>query len=93
MERRGGRMLRWSELAEKECIDLVGGERLGDLLHADLSFDPQTGKIHAILLPTESSWFKKKHRFMELTWSMIRKVGPEMLIVDSLDRKSSKKQF
>ena len=92
MERRGGRMLRWSELAEKECIDLVGGERLGDLLHADMSFDPQTGKIHAILLPTESSWFKKKHRFMELTWSMIRN-SAEMLIVDSLDRKSSKKQF
>ena len=92
MELGRGRSLRWSELAEKECIDLVGGERLGDLLHADMSFDPQTGKIHSIYLPTESSWFKKS-TILELTWSMIRKVGPEMLIVDSLDRKSSKKQF
>ncbi|MGA8943509.1 MAG: YlmC/YmxH family sporulation protein [Thermoactinomyces sp.] len=85
--------MRWSEFAAKECIDLVNGERLGDFLHADMVFDPQTGKIQAILLPTHFSWLKKNRRLLELKWSMIRKVGPEMVIVDSADRKNSRKQF
>ncbi|MBA4602098.1 YlmC/YmxH family sporulation protein [Thermoactinomyces mirandus] len=85
--------MRWSEFAAKECIDLVNGKRLGDFMHADLAFDPQTGKIQFILLPTHSSWLKRNQHSLELKWSMIRKVGPEMVIVDSADRKASKKQF
>lgn len=85
--------MRWSEFAAKECIDLVNGERLGDFMHADMVLDPQTGKIRCILLPTHSSWLKRNQRSLELKWSMIRKVGPEMVIVDSADRKASRKPF
>jgi YlmC/YmxH family sporulation protein len=75
--------MRWSEFAEKECIDLVSGERLGNLLHADLRFQPQTGKIEAILIPVGGTWFKKQARQVELSWRVIKKVGPEMVIVDT----------
>ncbi len=85
--------MRWSEFAAKECIDLVNGERLGDFMHADMVFDPQNGRIRSVLLPTYSSWLKRNQRSLELKWSMIRKVGPEMVIVDSADRKASRKQF
>ncbi|MBA4542295.1 MULTISPECIES: YlmC/YmxH family sporulation protein [Thermoactinomyces] len=79
--------MRWSEFAEKECIDLVNGERLGNFLHADLTFHPQTGKIESILIPVGSSWFKKKSRQIELSWRLVKKVGPEMVIISTAEQK------
>jgi len=37
--------MRWSELAEKELIDLVNGERLGLMGEADLVVDPGSGRV------------------------------------------------
>lgn len=75
--------MRWSEFAAKECIDLVNGEKLGSFSHADLNFHPQTGKIESLLLPTGTSWLKRNNRDIELAWRMIKKVGPQMVIVDT----------
>jgi YlmC/YmxH family sporulation protein len=75
--------MRWSELSDKECIDLVNGEKLGSLSHADLKFQPETGKIESILIPTGTSWFKKQFQELEISWEMIKTVGPEMVIVDT----------
>lgn len=74
--------MRWSEFSAKECIDLVHGEKVGSLSHADLAFDPLTGKIDSLYIPTNATWFRKNGE-KKVTWKMIRKVGPEMIIIDS----------
>jgi YlmC/YmxH family sporulation protein len=79
--------MRWSELIEKECVDMLNGERIDHFSRADLRFHPQTGKIEAILIPASSSWFKKQGVHMEISWSMVKKVGPEMVIIDSAARR------
>jgi YlmC/YmxH family sporulation protein len=83
---RGDRVMRWSELIEKECIDLTGGEKLGHFSHADLKIHPETGKIESILIPLQVSWFRKQTRHLELPWQKVKKVGPEMIIVDTAER-------
>lgn len=78
--------MRWSEWMEKECIDLVHGSKLGNFMHADLTFQMDTGKIERILIPLSHSWFKKPTQYLELSWKMVKKVGPEMVIVDTRER-------
>lgn len=73
--------MRWSELAEKELIDLVNGERLGSMGQVDLVIDPRTGKVKSLILTTGGFLFRKKREEMILDWGMIRKIGPEMVIV------------
>jgi YlmC/YmxH family sporulation protein len=75
--------MRWSEFSDKELIDLLGGERIGVIGQADLEVDPQTGKIRSMIVPTGSGWFGKKQGTVEIQWNKIRKIGPEMVIVES----------
>ena len=75
--------MRWSELAAKECVDLVLGEKLGSLSKADLSFNPRTGQVESIFVPVGSSWFGRNTKVVKINWCMIRKVGPEMVIIES----------
>ncbi|MFD1436424.1 YlmC/YmxH family sporulation protein [Kroppenstedtia eburnea] len=74
--------MRFSEFAEKELIDVAGGERIGSVGQADLVIDPRTGEIRSLLLPVGSSWFGKKQGTREIAWGNIRKIGPEMVIVE-----------
>ena len=60
--------MRWSELAEKELIDLVNGERLGLMGQADLVVDPGTGKVKSLVLSSGSSLFRKKREEITLEW-------------------------
>ncbi|MFD1426246.1 YlmC/YmxH family sporulation protein [Kroppenstedtia sanguinis] len=78
--------MRFSEFAEKELIDVAGGERIGSVGQADLVIDPQTGDIRSLLLPVGNSWFGKKQGAREIAWSQIRKIGPEMVIVEGVGR-------
>ncbi|WP_124727529.1 YlmC/YmxH family sporulation protein [Staphylospora marina] len=78
--------MRWSELVEKECVDVKGGEKLGHFSHADLRIDPETGRIEALLIPLHVSWFRKQSRQLELPWQKVKKVGAEMIIVDTAER-------
>lgn len=73
--------MRWSEFVEKECVNMDNGEKLGTFHRADMVFDPTTGKIRTILLPLSTSIFRRKTAEIELNWSMIQKVGPELVII------------
>ncbi|TCS92559.1 YlmC/YmxH family sporulation protein [Hazenella coriacea] len=75
--------MRWSEFSTKECVDMVNGEKIGSFSQADLTFHPQTGKIETVLVPTQTSWFKKNKHEVELSWKVIKKIGPEMVLVDT----------
>lgn len=73
--------MRWSELAEKELIDLVNGERLGLMGEADLVIDPRSGQVKSLVLSTGGTLFRKKREEITFDWGMIRKIGPEMVLV------------
>lgn len=75
--------MRFSDLAGKELIDVLNGERLGMLGQADLMIDIRTGTLEAIILPVRSSWFKKADMAIEVPWRYIRKIGPEMVLVEA----------
>lgn len=78
--------MRLSDLAGKEMIDVLNGERLGMVAQADLMIDKRTGKIEALMLPVRSSWFKKTDMEIEIPWHHIRKISSEMVIVEAKRR-------
>ncbi|WP_044642706.1 YlmC/YmxH family sporulation protein [Risungbinella massiliensis] len=78
--------MRWSKFIEKECIDIENGQKLGALHHADLEFDPATGQILSLYIPSENSLFRKKGPEVEVSWRSVRKVGPEMVILDATSK-------
>lgn len=75
--------MRFSELAGKEIVDVVNGERLGIVAQADLLIDKRSGKLEALVLPVRSSWFKKPDVEIEIPWAFVRKIGSEMVIVEA----------
>ena len=76
--------MRFSELANKELISLTDGSRLGPVGDADLVFDEVSGRIQTILVPPRSR-FSRSEQYTEVPWASIRRVGPEVVIVDLVD--------
>jgi len=79
--------VRFSEFSGKEIIDLDNGERMGVLGQSDLVINPESGQIESIVL-SGSSYFgfgKKKHDVV-IPWHSIRKIGPDMIIVELKER-------
>ncbi|MCL5116528.1 MAG: YlmC/YmxH family sporulation protein [Firmicutes bacterium] len=75
--------MRMSELASKDIINLTNGGRLGSLGDSDLVIDPETGTIQAIIVPQRGRLNRGQR--IEIPWSAIRRVGPEVMIVDLAD--------
>lgn len=73
--------MRLSELASKEIINLSDGGRLGPLGDTDLVFDPDTGQIESIVVPLRGRLSRRSEETV-IAWRAIRRVGPEVLIVD-----------
>jgi YlmC/YmxH family sporulation protein len=75
--------MRYSELGSKEIIDVDHGERMGMLGSADFLIDEQSGTIESIILPSGGFLgLGKKQEEVVIPWRSIRKVGPEMIIVE-----------
>ncbi|GAA0365819.1 YlmC/YmxH family sporulation protein [Bacillus horti] len=75
--------MRLSELSGKELIDLNNGERLGLVGQADLTIHEHTGSIESMILPSSSFLsIGKKREEIVIPWRAIRKVGPEMIIIE-----------
>ena len=78
--------MRFSEFNGKEIIDLNNGERIGIIGNTDLLIDPNTGEIDAILLPKGGLFsFGKYKEEIAISWRSIRKIGPEMIIVEKTE--------
>ncbi|WP_048602450.1 YlmC/YmxH family sporulation protein [Rubeoparvulum massiliense] len=75
--------MRYSQIAGKEIIDLERGERLGQIGETDLDVNPLTGEIRAIILPANHLFgFRRRREEVVIPWQHIRKIGPEMIIVE-----------
>ncbi len=75
-------MMRFSDFNGKEIIDLMNGERIGIIGHTDLVIHPETGKIEGFILPRGSFGFWNRKEEFYISWHAIRKIGPEMIIVE-----------
>jgi YlmC/YmxH family sporulation protein len=79
--------MRLSQLSGKEIIDLEHGERLGMVGQADLIINENTGSIESMVLPAASFLgMKKKRESLIIPWHAIRKIGPEMMIIELRQR-------
>jgi YlmC/YmxH family sporulation protein len=73
--------LRMAELSGKELINLKDGQRLGRLGECDLEVEEGTGHVAAVLVPTHPR-ARTRGDASRIPWSAIRRVGPEVLIVE-----------
>jgi YlmC/YmxH family sporulation protein len=79
--------MRLSQLSGKEIIDLENGERMGMVGQADLLINEHTGTIESMILPSSSFLgLGKKRDEIVIPWQSIRKVGPEMMIIELRQR-------
>jgi len=88
----GGKNMRLSELDGKEIINLYNGERLGVVNNCDLVFDESTGEIIYLVLPKKRIpfiVFGEKSK-VEVSWSGIKKIGPDIIIIDMEEQSHSK---
>lgn len=76
--------MRFKELSGKEIVDIKKGARLGLLGQTDLEIDIKSGKIHSFVLPNYK-WFgmKKEGNQARIGWDEIKKIGEDMIIIDS----------
>ena len=82
--------MRFSEFSGKEIIDLDNGERMGMLGQSDLVIHPESGQIESIVLSSSSFWgLGRKKQDVIIPWNSIRKIGPEMIIVELRERGST----
>ncbi|MDR1773434.1 MAG: YlmC/YmxH family sporulation protein [Clostridioides sp.] len=72
-----------SEIAGKEIVNLVTGERLGEIGDCDMILDEETGSVLSLLIPQERGFFRRKDgNFIEVPWKNIRKIGNDMIIIE-----------
>lgn len=73
-----------SEIAGKEVINLVTGERLGVVGECDIIIDETTGDILALTIPKEKRFLglRKERDTLEVPWRCIRKIGNDMIIIE-----------
>ena len=79
--------MRLSDLGEKEIINIADGSRYGDLYNAELMFDEKNGKIRVILAPEQRGRisFTGARNYIHLPWDCIKKIGEDIIIVDTTD--------
>lgn len=68
--------MRWSELLGKEVISLSRGVRLGRVRGCDLLVEEGSGKILELFLSLGVLHGRR------LPWSLVRLVGPDIILVD-----------
>jgi YlmC/YmxH family sporulation protein len=73
--------MRWSQLLEKECVQLETGEKLGVFHRADLVIDPMSGKIETVVLPVGHSFFRRQTAELTFRWEAIQTIGPELILI------------
>lgn len=77
-------MVRLTELAGKEIVNIYDGARLGVVGESDLTIDIETGQVHSIIVPRRGNplgfWLDRQS--LVIPWESVRKIGSEVIIVD-----------
>lgn len=82
--REGENVVRLSELAGKNIVNIYDGVRLGIVYEPNLTFAPETGKLEKLLVGSKSSlhgiWGDRRQ--VEIPWETVEKIGQEVVIVN-----------
>lgn len=74
--------MRVCELREKEVINVCDCRRLGHVI--DVEFDPQTGCICQLIIPSPArfcGFFGRDAEYV-IGWKCVRQIGPDIILVD-----------
>jgi YlmC/YmxH family sporulation protein len=78
--------MRLSEFADKRIINLFNGEIMGSAGDSDLLIDPSDGHILEIILqPPTRLMTRGEKQSLSIPWSAVKKIGPEIIVVDIED--------
>ena len=75
-------MEKFSDLQEKEVINICDGSRLGYV--SDLELELPAGRIVSLLIPTESErWnFFCRQKMLYVPWRCIKRIGQDIFLVE-----------
>ena len=76
-------MFKTSELKQKEVININDGRRLGMVY--DMEINMETGELESIVIPGSGKLlgFFSKDSDIVVSWSNIRKIGVDVILVES----------
>lgn len=69
----------FTELKEKEIINLNNGKKLGRII--DIIFENQTGKVQGILLPGDKKLFHKADNIF-VPLQNLKKIGDDVILIN-----------
>jgi len=74
--------MRYSDISNKEMIDMDSGSKLGMLGQTDIEINEETGRIEAFVIPNYK-WFglKKETETEKIYWEMIEKIGKDIILI------------
>lgn len=75
----GDPLVRYSDLAGKEIIDIDEGARVGVISETDLVIDCERGTVHSVIIPTRGRFWGRRE--LVIPWSGIKKIGVDLIIV------------
>lgn len=75
-------MEKFSDLQEKEVINICDGRRLGFV--CDLELDLHTGKICGLIVPEDGNKWNIfcKSRYYYVPWRCIKRIGDDIILVE-----------
>ncbi len=75
--------VRVRELQKKEVVNLSSGKRLGFVYDAE--FDIETGRLESLIVPCRNSIFRFffKYEEMVISFDRIKKIGDDIILVES----------
>lgn len=77
----------FSDISDKEVVNLCDGKRLGYVCDADI--DTECGKIIRLALPAKSGLFPGKNRIY-IRWDNIERIGEDIILVRYTEIQSCK---
>ena len=73
--------MRLSDLQNKDVIDIKTGEKIGNVIDIDISYE--TGRILKMIIYDNRGFIKmlKKEEEFSILWEQIKKIGADVILV------------
>lgn len=73
--------MRISDFQNKDVVNMKNGNRLGNII--DIDIDMINGNINKVIIYNKKSIFSVfKQEELEISWSSIKKVGDDVILID-----------
>lgn len=73
--------MRLSDLQNKDVVDMENGNRLGNVIDAEISCD--TGNILKLIIYDKKGIFNVlKREELSIKWHQIKKIGSDVILID-----------